>query len=334
MIFESSNYTVLIVDDVVANLNLLIDQLLLHGYQVRVAESGESALKRIQTQRPDIVLLDVLLPGVDGFEICRRLKADPSLASIPVIFLTALTERVDKVQGFEAGGVDYMTKPLDTTEVLLRVRTHLELAQLRRELTQTNQGLEVRVATRTLELQEEVTRRARSEEEKGVLLDLLRRQSDQLQTLINHVLSNSLQRRATLADDLLRRADEDLGTADRVVAELYERTNRAEVKNGLQQIESQISLSRQLLRQAIESVEERAREESDIQANPLLTLSEREREVLMLLVNDYGIEEIAGMMQVTGSTVRTYRYRILQKLDVKDNAGLLRFALRYNLVSS
>lgn len=133
--------TVLLVDDVPDNLNLLIDTLRGAGIEIRVAESGERALKQLPHINPDLVLLDVMLPGLSGFETCRQLKADPRWRDVPVLFVTALTEISERMNGFGAGGVDYLTKPFHPQEVLARVTAHLQLAALRRELERKNAAL-------------------------------------------------------------------------------------------------------------------------------------------------------------------------------------------------
>jgi len=145
--------TILIVDDTPANLRVLLDTLSQQGFQVLVARSGERALEQVQHARPDLILLDVVMPGLDGFETCRRLKADPNGQEIPVIFMTALSDTTDKVRGFEAGAVDYVTKPFQQEEVLARVTTHLTLRRLQTALQEANRHLERRVATRTADLQ-------------------------------------------------------------------------------------------------------------------------------------------------------------------------------------
>ncbi len=121
--------TVLIVDDTPDNLALLSDALDAQGYMVLVALDGQSALSRIQRRRPDLILLDAMMPGLDGFETCRRIKAEPDSADIPVLFMTALTESEDVVKGFAAGAIDYVTKPINTDEVLARVAAHLRTAR-------------------------------------------------------------------------------------------------------------------------------------------------------------------------------------------------------------
>jgi signal transduction histidine kinase len=126
--------TILIVDDTPANLGVLVETLGAAGYQLMVAEDGEEALAQTAQTQPDLILLDVMMPGIDGFETCRRFKDRPGTRDIPVLFMTALSETADKVKAFAAGGVDYITKPIEHEEALARVRTHLTLRRLRREL--------------------------------------------------------------------------------------------------------------------------------------------------------------------------------------------------------
>ncbi len=121
---------ILIVDDTPDNLALLSDALDDAGYMVLVALDGLSALNRIQRRRPDLILLDAMMPGLDGFETCRRIKAQPETADIPVLFMTALTDSEHVVEGFEAGGIDYVTKPIHPDEVLARVAAHLRTARI------------------------------------------------------------------------------------------------------------------------------------------------------------------------------------------------------------
>jgi DNA-binding response OmpR family regulator/DNA-binding CsgD family transcriptional regulator len=140
--------TILIVDDVPANLGVLLDFLDTAGYHVLVAESGKSALSQLDYANPDIILLDVAMPGIDGFETCRRLKKDERWRDTPVLFLTALNETTDKVRGFEVGAVDFITKPLHPEEVLARVRAHLQIRSLQQDLEEKNALLEKAVALR------------------------------------------------------------------------------------------------------------------------------------------------------------------------------------------
>ncbi|NEQ22968.1 MAG: response regulator, partial [Microcoleus sp. SIO2G3] len=121
---------ILIVDDTLTNLEVLFGCLTDAGFRILVAEDGISAIENAKYALPDLILLDILMPGLDGFETCRRLKADEATAEIPVIFMTALTETVDKVKGFNLGAVDYVTKPFQQEEVLARVQTHVNLRHL------------------------------------------------------------------------------------------------------------------------------------------------------------------------------------------------------------
>uniref|UniRef100_UPI00404A6CC9 response regulator n=2 Tax=Cephaloticoccus sp. TaxID=1985742 RepID=UPI00404A6CC9 len=125
---------ILVIDDTPANLGVLLDALNQAQYEPLVAESGRSALNTLDHTTPDLILLDVMMPGIDGYETCRLIKSRPECANIPVLFMTALTEPDDKVRAFAAGAVDYIIKPFNTSEVLARVATHLDIRQLRQKL--------------------------------------------------------------------------------------------------------------------------------------------------------------------------------------------------------
>jgi len=159
MSFDQSSATILVVDDNPTNLGVLHHALTSAGYEVRVEMDGWNVIAQIQASLPDMVLLDVMLPGVDGFEICRQLKAMPLTESIPVIFMTALADIGDKLKGLQLGAVDYITKPFQQEEVLARVRLHLQLRYLSKTLEAQNfqlkhltDELEQRVTERTQEL--------------------------------------------------------------------------------------------------------------------------------------------------------------------------------------
>jgi putative two-component system response regulator len=128
--------SILVVDDTPASLKLLTDIMKAEGYEVRSAISGELALHAAISHAPDLVLLDIRMPEMDGFEVCRRLKAAPETSDVPVIFVSAASDTDEKVQGFELGAVDYVTKPYQRNELIARVRTHLELHQLRHHLSE------------------------------------------------------------------------------------------------------------------------------------------------------------------------------------------------------
>ena len=130
--------TILIVEDNPLTLRVLIEHLKKLGVNAPVARSGEEALRQIGLDKPDLILLDIMLPGIDGFETCHRLKSNETTKDIPVIFMTALSETADKVKGFEVGGVDYNTKPIDFKEVISRVKTRLTIQRLQKRLQTKN----------------------------------------------------------------------------------------------------------------------------------------------------------------------------------------------------
>ncbi|GAB4129747.1 MAG: hypothetical protein Fur005_38870 [Roseiflexaceae bacterium] len=139
--------TILVVDDTPTNLGMLFDGLRMAGYRVLLNENGTMALNTVAKVQPDLIILDVMMPGIDGFEVCRRLQDQPATKSIPVIFMTALTDSVDEVLGLSLGAVDYITKPIKIDIVLARIRTHLTLRNLRRDLERRNAELEEALAT-------------------------------------------------------------------------------------------------------------------------------------------------------------------------------------------
>ncbi len=136
------NSTLLIIDDVPANLMMVCTFLNNTGFNVNIAESGEDALEQMDYTIPDLILLDIMMPGINGFETCRRLKENEITKDIPVIFMTALSDTVDKIKGFEIGTVDYVTKPVQQEELLARITTHLTLRTQHKILEQQNSELE------------------------------------------------------------------------------------------------------------------------------------------------------------------------------------------------
>jgi formate hydrogenlyase transcriptional activator len=149
--------TILIVDDMPNNISVLYETLTRFRYKVLVARDGKSAIEQAQLAHPDLILLDIMMPGMDGFETCRRLKQIDTTQPIPVLFMTALSETIDKVNGFNMGAVDYITKPFQLQEVLARINTHLTLRRLHCELETANALLEHRVAERTAQLSAALT---------------------------------------------------------------------------------------------------------------------------------------------------------------------------------
>jgi len=188
---------ILIIDDIPTNLGVMVDLLETEGHHVLVAKNGAEGMRRAESEQPDLILLDVMMPGENGFSVCRRLKAGAATRHIPVIFMTSLDDLQDKLEGFAAGGVDYVAKPVQIPEVVTRVRTHLELSALRRQLASQNQQLleardelEERVRARTAALTAEIEERRRTELE-------LQKYSEQIRHMAHHDpltgLSNRIQ---------------------------------------------------------------------------------------------------------------------------------------------
>jgi DNA-binding response OmpR family regulator len=149
---DLSGARILAVDDVPANLEILFHTLERAGYNVHVAADGMEALHVAATTPPDLILLDVMMPGIDGYETCRRLRQQSALDDVPILFLTARDDLAGVLEGFEAGGVDYISKPFRKEEVLMRIRTHLERERFARHLAEINAHLEDKVAERTEQL--------------------------------------------------------------------------------------------------------------------------------------------------------------------------------------
>jgi diguanylate cyclase (GGDEF)-like protein len=144
--------SILVVDDIADNLQILAKTLTSQGYQVRCAKNGSMALRGASTISPDLILLDIKMPDLDGYEVCQQLKANKETCDIPVIFLSALDDVLDKVKAFEVGGVDYISKPIQVKEVLVRVKNQISLQLAKAKISELNQDLEKKVHQRTIKL--------------------------------------------------------------------------------------------------------------------------------------------------------------------------------------
>jgi len=146
---SSTRHVVLVVDDTVANVAVLAEHLSANGLEIIVAQNGEESVERARFAKPDLILLDIMMPGIDGFETCRRLKSYRETRDIPVIFTTALADIGDKVKAYEVGGVDYITKPFHVEEVFARVNAHLALQAMQRAMAAQNRLLQQEIAARS-----------------------------------------------------------------------------------------------------------------------------------------------------------------------------------------
>lgn len=184
---SSTTATILVVDDNPTNIQVLFDVLSEFGYRVAIAKNGEAALKRLQSYHPDIILLDVMMPGIDGFETCKRLKNDPITRDIPVIFMTALSDTIDKVKGLNLGAVDYITKPIQHEEALARIRVHLQLRETQKNLEQSSIEL-----SQTLESLQEAQLHLVQSEKMSSLGQLVAGVAHEINNPVNFIYGNLL----------------------------------------------------------------------------------------------------------------------------------------------
>ena len=192
--------TIFVVDDTPANLKVLFEYLKEAGFEVLMATQAEDALEAISQTPPDLILLDILMPEIDGFETCRRLKADEATRDIPIIFMTALDDTVDEVKGLKLGAVDYITKPFQVQTVLARIRTHLALWDMQKELEEKNAQLH----------QENIERKqaeADLEEERALLAQRVKERTAELSKA-----NAELARAARLKDEFLAAMSHELRT--------------------------------------------------------------------------------------------------------------------------
>ena len=201
----------MIIDDEPADRKLLEEVLHRKGYDVRSFPNGSLALAAVLESPPDLILLDVAMPGLDGYEVCRRLQANPLSASIPIIFLSVLDGTADKVKAFQAGAVDYISKPLHLEEVNARVETHLKLHDLQTALATQNDHLEELVASRTAELADAHAQLKMLDSAKD---DFLRTISHELRTPLHGILSVQRTSTSSIVSLLNRRTtEEDISSA-------------------------------------------------------------------------------------------------------------------------
>jgi PAS domain S-box-containing protein len=182
--------TILIVDDTPAVIEVLQKILINHGYEVHIATTGKKALSRLQSAIPDLILMDILMPDLDGYETCKLIKNNELTKDVPIIFLSALAESFDKVKAFQSGGVDYITKPIEAEELLARIETHLKINYLQKKLKDINESLEEKVKIRTAELDKTNSKLKEEIQQRIATEDELINSYDSLQK-INHELIKS-----------------------------------------------------------------------------------------------------------------------------------------------
>jgi len=298
----ASRPSILLVDDTPANLALLVDALHAAGYRPLVANSGETALARLAQVRPDLILLDMRMPGLSGMDTIARIQADPQWREIPVVFMTAVEEPEQKVQAFAAGAVDYVTKPFDTREVLARIQTHLRLKALQQALA------------------DELAWRAETER---ALRDSLE------QAVVVAARDGRVQFCTLRAGQLLERyCPGAAGRLPDTLARLVEtgRPARTTIPGALGELEVRVVADPSGDAPATLHLEEH-RAPGDFAPLRQLGISEREAEVLYWISQGKSNPEIAVIIGTASGTVKKHAENLFAKLGVEGRSAAMRMAL-------
>ena len=310
-----SDYSILIVDDMPVNLAVLVDYLEEYGFNIRIARRGETALQRVQYDAPNLILLDVLLPGMDGFETCRRLKANAATAEIPVIFMTSLASAEDKIKGFEVGAVDYVTKPLQQAEVLARITTHLRLRKVAQELQAQNVQLE-----------------RSSKVEKERLFAAVRQQRTQLRALTSQLTEVQERERRQLAREL----HDEMGQALTAIHMNLAAITKALPAEASPALRERLTEAGQLTDQTLEQIRElsldlRPPMLDDLGLLPTLRWYIKRYSTRMNIRAELGV---LGLEKRLPSAIETALYRVLQEALTNvarhAQATTVQIQLRYN----
>ncbi len=312
--------TILVIDDDPTNLKVAVEYLKAYSYKILIARDGLTGIERAQLARPDLILLDIQMPGIDGYETCRRLSANPDTAGTPVIFMTALGSADHKIRGFEAGARDYVTKPVEERVLLARVRAHLQIRELRLQLEEQRELLAARVLEQSASVERELAQREAEVAERARLMELIRWQSGQLVQATRAELDAPGQ--LTRADrPLLALLQRHLEQARELLQTKVSGADEAARGNVVISLELLHSLTARLAAAPPAPVEEAPAD------NPIAALSEREQQIVTLLVEGRSVKEIAYELGVARTTVSTHRKRILDKLGLHDLPSLVKLAL-------
>jgi DNA-binding response OmpR family regulator/DNA-binding CsgD family transcriptional regulator len=342
--FITDRKVVLIVDDEPANLRLLWMYLDQANFKVLAARDGTRALQIAGSTQPDIILLDVMMPGLDGFETCRQLKLNPLTYPIPVIFMTALSETTEKVRGFDVGGVDYITKPAEPAEVLARVRMHLTLQSMQRQLQAQVETCATQLQERTAELmvtnaqlRVEVQQQQVHNTERERLLELIRHQNEYLQMVSGQLAQQQQAHYANLEHALYEHVLPMLTQLSEQLETL--RQHIITPHSAPTVLLSAVSTARRILGQLQAQVHNLTQDVPVTPAKPIyplnepsLKLSPRELEVFELLVQGLSPSEIGVMLNISDKTVYKHRTAVLEKLNVQSIPELVKLALQRQLL--
>jgi len=312
--------TLLVIDDDPTNLQVALDELSAYDYAVLTARDGERGFRRAIHVRPDLILLDIGLPGADGHEVCRRLKTHPNTAHIPVIFMTARRGLDDKLRAFELDGVDFLTKPFAAAELLARVRAHLRFSRDRAALGQQRDRLQTELEHARAELAVERQGRRQADVAVREKDDLLMLQSRQLAQQAERWLD--ARERPGFGREARTRIDTEARM--RLGAEVLERA-ASHLPTG-HPARPLVDEAVRLLTPALPA-DGVSLAPGPVEANPLERLSQRELEVFDHLVRGTPNKEISAALGVGASTVSTYRMRILDKLEAEGVPDLVRIGL-------
>ena len=281
LISNGTKTIILIVDDSPNNLQILSETLTSAGFEIAVALDGETALEQIAYDPPTLILLDVMMPGMDGFETCRRLKANPTTQEIPIIFMTALTDTIDKVKGLNLGAVDYITKPFQQEEVLARVKVHLKLRTLTKTLEEQN--------TRLIQ---EVEQRAKAEAALQTLTEELEQRVEERTNQLAQALNNWQQAQAMLVQS------EKMSSLGQMLAGVAH-----EINNPITSIHGNLSCASEYSRDLLKLLQLYA----EHYPNPVSAIQTRSKEIdLNFLIKDFpktfksmelGIERICQIIK-------------------------------------
>jgi signal transduction histidine kinase len=294
---------ILIIDDTPANLDAISTVLMDAGYEVAVATSGERALQTLQRRSPDLILLDVMMPGIDGFETCERIKANSKTCNIPIVFLTSLMDVKKKIHGFNCGAVDYISKPFQEQEILARVKTHIQLSRLTQNLEQqvTEQTTSLRIANESLE-QAITSKRS-----------FLSTMSQEIQTPINTILRLTQQLQEQQHGILNPQQIDDLEKIESNGAQLLSLVNNtlklANIESGLLNLNFDAIQIEDLCRSCLVAIQSQADKKNikvifNIESNlPKILIDEHHmRQIIMNLLNNAVKFTSAGSITLTVTT--------------------------------